>query len=134
VKWIVALLVFCVSATAAPMSQKQINALNNVQMELSMCIAYFNFAMQCAPDEMKDEVKAFEPTIESMSNFAHKIGSSIGMTQDGMVSRLKIAAEEESKIIGGTCVNFSSLITRYSARCKQLGEHADEVFDEYMKK
>jgi hypothetical protein len=116
------------------MTEKQIEALNNVQMELSVCIAYFNFAMQCAPEAMKDEVKAFEPTIESMSDFAHKIGTSIGMTQDAMIARLKLATEEQATIIAGKCVNFSSLITRHAARCKLLGEHADSVYDEYMNK
>jgi len=123
-KWITVWLFVLVSPVwgqNAPLSDKQIEALSNVEMELSMCIAYFNLAKNCAPDEMREQVEAFDPTIESMMGMVINIGKGIGMTPDAALSRM-----------AGKCVNFSSLMTRYAARCKQVGENLDSVYNEYM--
>jgi hypothetical protein len=134
VKWIALLLMFCMPAAAQPLSEKQKESLSNVEMELSICVAYFNFAKNCAPDEMKEDVKAFDPTIKSMMDMITRIGKNIGMTPDAAFSRIKMAMEQQRALIEGKCVNFSSLITRYAARCKQVGENLDTVYDEYMNK
>lgn len=137
-RWIaIALLALCVPAGAqnATLTQRQVSAFSNLQMEYSVCIAYFNIIKGCAPVGKEADAEAsFGPTIKMMTDMAFRIGSNVGMTQDAMLARLKMAYEEQGKIMNNNCINAASLYTRYAARCKQLGENADSIFEEYMKK
>lgn len=130
--WIAVLLMLSFPVAAESLTEKQKEALSNVEMELSMCIAYFGFAKQCAPEGAKEQAKAFDPTIDFMMSMAFKIGQSIGMTEDAMLARMKLAADQEGDLIAGKCVNFSSLLMRYAARCKKAGENLDSIYNEYM--
>jgi hypothetical protein len=69
-----------------------------------------------------------------MDTLAFVIGSRIGMTQDAMVSRLRMAIEDQAKLIQGKCVNFSSLMVRHLDRCQSLGDRPEAGFREYMNK
>ena len=69
-----------------------------------------------------------------MINLFIAVGSEIGMTTDAMASRLKMVADDQAKLTNGKCVNFASLATRYTARCKMLGEHPEKAMQEYLSK
>jgi len=117
------------------LSERETQAWNNVQEELTACAAYWNVAKTCAPEDAKaDELRQVDRIIDHMNTLALKVGSRIGMTQDAMVSRLKMAIEDQAKLIQGKCVNFSSLMVRHLDRCKSLGDHPEAAFREYMKK
>ena len=117
------------------LSEKEIQAWDSVQEELAACIGYFNVAKTCAPEgATTDELKRMDRIIDHMDTLAFAVGSRIGMTQDAMLSRLKMAIADQAKLMQGKCINFASLMTRYMDRCKLLGESPEAVFLEYMKK
>lgn len=133
-RWIgVMLLALCGSAFAQT-PEKRIEALSNVQMELSVCVAYFSIVKECAPESMKEEAKEFDRTIKYMTDMAYKIGAGLGMTTDAMLGRLQMAYEDQGKLLNKSCLNTASLYRRHAARCKQLGENMGSVLDEYLKK
>jgi hypothetical protein len=123
-------------AQDAKLSDKQITAWNNVQGELTECIAYWQLAKGCAPENAKDEeLKQVDRIIAHMDTLAFEVGKNIGMTDDAMVARLKIAFSDLAKLTDQkVCVNWPSLLMRYGQRCKLLGEHPEAVFSEYMSK
>jgi hypothetical protein len=136
-KWIIIVLLLSVAPAWAQeprLSDKEVQAWNEVQEELTACVAYFNFGKNCAPIGKEEEAKQMDPTIEHMMTLALTVGSRIGMTQDAMLSRLKMTLEDQAKLTEGKCLNFASLLTRYASRCKLLGEHPEAVFLEHMKK
>jgi hypothetical protein len=117
------------------LSEKEVTAWNNVQYEITQCAAFWQFTRACAPYEAKaEEVQQAERVAKHFSDLAVVIGMKIGMTQDAMISSLKMAMEDQAKLTEGKCVNFSSLAMRYTARCKILGEHPEAAFLEYMNK
>jgi hypothetical protein len=122
------------SAAAQPLTTKQFEAFSNLEMEYTVCIAYFMATKSCAPKEMETETAQLDPTIKRFQEMAVRIAQTIKMSNDAMSSRLQMAFDEQTRVINKSCVNFSSLYRLHAARCKQLGESADSIFDEYMKK
>jgi len=116
-------------------SEKEVEAFSNVQMELTACIAYFNFLIRCSPKEMEAETaRQLDPTLKFMNKTAFEIGKTIVMTDDAMTSRVKMALEDQMNVMQKSCTNFSSLYVRHGKRCKQGGENLDSIYDEYLKK
>jgi hypothetical protein len=138
-KWaMIAFLLISGSALArsTKLSEREVTAWNNVQQEITYCAAFWQIFRACAPDGTKaEEVQQAERVAKYFSDLAFVIGTKIGMTQDAMVSRLKMAMEDQSKLTEGKiCVNFSSLAVGYTARCKVLGDHPDGAFRDHMNK
>jgi hypothetical protein len=123
-------------AQSEELSERAVTAWNNVQQEITYCAAFWQIFRACAPAAAKaDEVQQAERVAKYFSDLAFVIGTKIGMTQDAMMSRLKMAMEDQSKLTEGKiCVNFSSLAVRYTARCKVLGDHPEAAFRDYMNK
>jgi hypothetical protein len=122
-------------AQETKLSGKEVTAWNNVQEEITQCAAFWQFFRACTPEGVKNEdAEQAERIAKYFSDLAVDIGVKIGMTQDAMVSRLKMVMEDQAKLTKGKCVNFSSLGARYTARCKALGEHPETVFLQYMNK
>ena len=100
-----------------------------------MFAAYFQFAKTCAPEFAKqDELQQVDRIINHFNGLAVVMGKTIGMTQDAMIARLKLALEAQAKLTEGKCVNFASLLTRYADHCKVLGENPEAVVRDYMAK
>lgn len=137
-KWItIALLLMNGSAFAqnAKLSDNEITAWDSVQYDVTQCAAFWQLFRTCAPDSATGEEKQqAERIAKYFSDLALTIGVKIGMTPDAMISRLKMAIEDQAKLTEGKCVNFSSLAIRYTARCKAIGEHPEVAFHEYMNK
>jgi len=80
-------------------SEKEATAWNNVQDEITQCAAFWQFFRACAPEGAKEEeVQRAERIAKQMSDLAITIGMKIGMTQDAMISRLKMAMEDQAKL------------------------------------
>ena len=135
-KWSIILLISLVSpAFAQSASDKQREALSNLQMEYTVCIAYYNTLKNCSPKEMEDDVgRQIAPTIEQLSRSAYDIGHVAGITDEAMLARVKMAYEDQSKRMNKTCVNFSLLYQDHAIRCKQVAENPDFVLKEYLDK
>lgn len=134
-----ALLLLLISGSALAQdnrySDKEVTAWNNVQYEITQCAAFWQLLRACMPEDAKPEqVQQAKKVTEHFSELAITIGKEIGMTQDAMISRLKMALEDQSKLTQGKCLNFSSLAERHLARCKALGEHPEGAFHKYMNK
>jgi hypothetical protein len=136
-KWSIILLIALVSPAFAQSASadKQREALSNLQMEYTVCIAYYNTLKNCSPKEMEEEVgKQIAPTIEELSRTAYEIGHVAGITGEAMLARMKMAYEDQSKRMNKTCVNFSLLYQDHAMRCKQVAENPDFVLKEYLNK
>ncbi|MBI1866825.1 MAG: hypothetical protein HYS06_00750 [Methylocystis sp.] len=115
---------------------KTLKAMNNLHSEMLVCIAYYSIVKQCLAkrdprDPLSDET---EKVIDHLTSFSTKIGKSIGMTEDAMLSRLKIQIDLQMSLIQNNCVNISSLLSRHGEQCKQVVENGDSVLLEYMKR
>ncbi len=137
-KWIaIALLVPVSTALAqdAKFSDRDITAWSEVQLELTNCTAYWQRFKVCAPENAtKVQLEQVDRIIKQFTDLSFDVGDKIGMTLDAMLSRLKMAIEDQNELTEGKCVNFASLTNRYLNRCKAVAEHPDAVFREYMAK
>ena len=119
--------------TGAEFSDKEKTAWNNVQQEITTCAAFLSFGRACAPEDATPELAArLSKTIDYFTAMATEVGNRIGMTQDAMQSRLKMELDDQSKLLRGSCVNYSSLMERHINRCKFVGEHPEQVYLEYL--
>lgn len=113
-----------------------IRAMNNFQAEMTTCWAYYNIRIQCTPrGQYSGEIeRSTNFAIAHLQSFMHKVGTSICMTNDAMLARMKLFSVEQRKLIQDSCVNFDSLVRRHAERCKTVVENGDAIIDEYMKK
>lgn len=134
---VILIVCFCSFSVACGqgLTTKETEALSNLQMEYSVCVAYYLKLIKCSPKETEEEsTRQLTPTIRNFIDMSTKIAASIKMTNDAAVSRIKMADEEQTRVIKNSCTNFSSLYSLHGQRCKLLGEDADAILDEYLKK
>jgi hypothetical protein len=137
-KWMAIMLFASISSAQAQnpkLSEKEIAAWGEVQEELTNCTAYWQRFKACAPENAtKAQLEQVDRIIKQFTNLSFEVGDNIGMTSDAMLSRLKMAIEDQNELTEGKCVNFASLTTRYLNRCKALAEKPDAAFRGYMEK
>ena len=131
-KAIFALVFVIVSTRAFAQDDKMQAALNNVQSEMSECMSYYSLVKECVGTKDQTLAAQTQKTVAVLSNRLVELGSSIGMTQDAMLARLKMMQDEQRQLVNNNCVNMSSLFTRKAARCKQVVENGDSILDEYL--
>jgi hypothetical protein len=121
------------SPAMAQTDEQATYALKSVQYEASRCIAFYDITGQCFQnDNIPDVTVKMIKTPERLIELALKIGRSIGMTDAAMFSRIATEEREMLVLIESNCINHSSLVARYGARCKQLVEEGDSIFLEYL--
>jgi hypothetical protein len=108
--------------------------LNNVQSEMSDCLAYYANIKACVGTQDKELSEGTQKTLDALTLMAVKVGQSAGMTPDAMMSRLAMFQNEQRELIKGNCANMSSLFTRHAARCKKVVQNGDAILDEYLKR
>ena len=110
--------------------------MNNLQAEVTECIVYYNFIVNCTPEDSiyAARKKELKEIIDDQMKFAHLIGQKICMTEDAMLARVELDTKRQGKIIQDSCVNLDSLTKLNADRCKFVVENADAVLNEYMKK
>ena len=114
--------------------QKTIRALNNLHDEMLACIAYYTIGHACTKDQLPPEITdRTAVAIKALREGSYEIGQMLGMTDDAMTSRLKMRADEMRRLTNESCINFSSLLSRYADRCKLVVQSPDTILAEYMK-
>ncbi|HRF09796.1 MAG TPA: hypothetical protein PL193_14285 [Xanthobacteraceae bacterium] len=110
-------------------------AVDDTQFETTACLAYYYHGKQCFFARLPaDRKKDHETTITVLTSRAFELGSKLGMTEDAMLSRLKIKLEEQRSLMSGSCTNFDSLFARHAQRCKQITEDPESLLKEYLEK
>jgi hypothetical protein len=134
-KWMMIYWFLSVCPAWAQPSQKELDALNVVQEELTACAAYFQFGKRCAPDNAtREQLQQADKVFDHFMTLAYTTGKTLGMTDDAMLARLKMALQDQTQLTEGKCVNFASLLSRFADHCKRLGEDPKSVLQEYMAK
>jgi hypothetical protein len=125
-------------AAQEKMTDQQLYAFNSVQEEYTRCEFYFRTLVTCSssPPAMKEQAESqIGSTAKVFADTANAIGRKIGMTQDAMEQRLIRIAKEQAELTNNSaCLNLDSLLARYAARCKELGEHPLNILEEYLRK
>ena len=121
-------------------SDRERQALNNTQHEMTTCAAYYEIVRRCAinrgrPNENTDAkvIQNANAATKRLFKDAGELGSSLGMTEDAMYSRTVNEMATMMDLVNNDCINISSLLRRYGLRWKQVVENPDSVFAEYMK-
>jgi hypothetical protein len=109
-------------------------ALNNLQMEMTVCAAYYSQVKACVGPQHEGLSVSTQQTLDLLTKQLFSVGKTINISKDAMLSRLQMAQDEQNKLLKGDCINMASLFTRHADRCKVVVEHADVVFNEYMSK
>lgn len=128
-----AFLVFGTPAFAQALSDKETQAISNIQHEMSTCVAYYSIVQQCMErSNFGEAAQRQKAVVEHLIVLAAKLGTSIGMTMDAMQSRIQIESQQQTALIQSNCSNTSSLYTRYADRCKKVVESPDSILIEYL--
>lgn len=128
------ILLLLLSAPALAQQGKK-TAIDLVQAELSVCVAYYTFVRGCAIEKSDiNSATVATATIGKLRKFAFQAGQTISMDTETMLSRLKIALDQQSKLLDGNCENIAKLDESYGPRCKQLSDDPQSVLDQYLKR
>jgi hypothetical protein len=117
---------------ATAQTARETAALNNLQHEMSRCIAYQMIVAECVTARDPNLAAEYDKVAKHLFEFAFRVGSTIGMTEDAMTSRVVIERIEMQNLIQNDCVNISSLYSRHALRCKEVVEDGDSVLLEYL--
>jgi hypothetical protein len=119
-----------------PLQQSERQALNNLQHEMTTCVVFYGIIRQCLINRGRSEdAQVIQQTTaagDQVLKDAMKIGTSIGMTQDAMASRIRNEMTSMRTLMNEDCINVSSLLSRHAMRCKQVAENPDSVLAEYL--
>ena len=111
-------------------------ALNNVQHEMTTCAAFYGIMHQClATRTPPEDAPMFENMTSATAHLLKQMlstGRAIGMTVDGITSRLDTETTTLQSLMNNNCGNASSLVPPYAARCKQVVEDPDSIFTEHL--
>ncbi|CAN0653085.1 conserved exported protein of unknown function [Nitratireductor aquimarinus] len=120
------------SICSAQSNAEVVRALNNVQHEMSTCIAYNTIVASCIRSQDPTTADAYDAAAEHLLLVSNRIGQTIGMSQDAMNSRMTLEWSQMNKLIGQNCVNISSLTSRHAFRCKEVVENGDGILAEHL--
>jgi hypothetical protein len=124
----------CLLASSAALAEDNtVPALNNLQMEMTVCVAYYSQVKTCVGPQNEALNVSTQKTIDLLTKQLFNVGKTIGVSQDAMLSRLQMAQDEQNKLLKGDCINMASLFTRHADRCKVVVERSDDVLNEYMR-
>jgi hypothetical protein len=130
-----AVIVGCLLVGSAAFAEdKTIDALNNLQMEMTVCAAYYGQVKTCVEGQNEALGATAQQAIDVLTRRLFNVGKALGISQDAMLSRLQMAQDEQNKLLKGDCINMASLFTRHADRCKIVVDNADVVVKEYMSK
>jgi hypothetical protein len=125
---------FLVASSMAFADDKMTYALNNLQMEMTVCAAYYSQVKACVGGESESLSVATQKTVDVLTKQLFDVGKTLHISQDAMLSRLQMAQDDQNKRLKGDCINMASLFTRHADRCKVVVENADVVLNEYLGK
>lgn len=130
----IAVLLVLLTVPAAAQEEKK-TAIEVVQAELSICLGYYSFVRGCAIEQSDiNSASVATANVEKLRKYAYQAGQAVNMSADAMLSRLKLAVEQQQKLLAGDCKNIGKLDEAYGGRCKQLSDNPQAVLDQYLKK
>lgn len=93
--------------------------LNNAHQDMTDCIAYFKITAQCLAQTPKFSQSAvgYGQAADALLEKSFILGKEVGLSDDAMQSRLKLAVDDMMGLLQSNCVNISSLLSRHSERC-----------------
>jgi hypothetical protein len=118
----VALAIPCAGRTQdlSPADQAQLRAMNAEQGRLSTCVAYFQVAKTCLGNQDSVVSSNLEEHAKYMFMVSHTFGAQIGMSEDAMLSRLRLEHTEMMELMKSSCLNISSLLQRHAGECGKI--------------
>ena len=136
---ILAASVCLVLGSASAQDARERQAMNNVQGEMTRCVAFYAITTQCLrqrnrPQEDAQLIQTGSAAQDRLLKQAGDIGIALEITPDAMVSRLSNEMTLMKALIKDSCINIASLLSRHGMRCKQVTENPDSILVEYMKK
>jgi hypothetical protein len=125
----------CLLLPAAALAQDpplKTAALDKLQGEMTVCLAYYGMAKNCVPDGSA-EAQALSEKVDLLTARTYSVGKSIGMNTDAMMARLNAALDQNSAILAKSCANIGKLHQAHAARCKVVVEDPNAVYGEFVK-
>jgi len=128
--------IIAVSTTAQADSErdKNIKALNNLQHEMTTCVAFYAISRECMFKKDDPDTDKIDKITKTLSSHFVEIGVGIGLSQDAITSRLHMEMDKMTELLNKNCMNISSLLDRYALRCKKITENPDSILHEYLQK
>ncbi len=100
-----------------------ISVLNNAQQEMVICVAYYKTVSICIANRGDHKTsQTYTKMAENLLVYSAVIAIEIGLSQDAVISRNKIASEHMYNLMKGQCINISSAISRYGTSCPELSK------------
>ena len=135
------LAVLFVSTLASPaysaegMSPIETLAFNNFHHEMVNCIAYYSIVTE-GLRQRGDETTAsqYRQLIETLFGRVFAVGKKIGMKDDAVQARIRMASKQQIQEIDKNFVNISILLEKYAYQCKTVMENPDARIQSWMKK
>lgn len=127
-----ALAVALVVALPVMATTREERALNNVQHEMSTCVAFYTFMRGCVAQRDPTLTATTDQIIQRLTVSKASVGQSIGMTLDAMRSRSQMELDNMTALTNNSCTNVSSLMHRHLNRCRMVVENPDSIFLEYL--
>jgi hypothetical protein len=105
-------------AADAQDAAKTNEALNTLQANLSVCIAYFSIFKECSAGDEKDLLLA-EAAIQGLEKKSRAAADAIGLSSDDVALRLDLNLTSQRQLIG-SCSGVSILLSRYTQQCNDF--------------
>jgi hypothetical protein len=125
-KRLVAAIIMCL-ITAAVHAQSKADtdwATNELSSEMIECGQYFLVSWACFTDFPNPDAEAaandYRAASDRISQLAFQVGKSVGLTEQAVASRMRLANDSLNKTINKNCTNISILQERYATFCKNL--------------
>ena len=130
--------VMCLMATAATPQTKTDKdwALNELSSEMTECGQYFLVSWACFKDFPSPQAQAsanvYRQASDQISTMAFQIGKTVGLSEEAVGARMRLANESLTNDINKNCTNISILQERYSTFCKSLNQQPDQRLKELV--
>jgi hypothetical protein len=105
-------------AADAQDAAKTNEALNTLQANLSVCIAYFSIFKECSAGDEKDLLLA-EAAIQGLEKKSRAAADAIGLSSEDVALRLDLNLTSQRQLIG-SCSGVSILLSRYTQQCNDF--------------
>ena len=111
-----------------------ISALNNTQHEMTICVAYYKTVSICM-DNIGDKKasQVYTKAAENLLTYSVIIAMEIGLSEDAVISRRKMASEDMYNLMKGQCINISSAMRRYGTSCPELSKDPLKSIAPYLR-
>jgi hypothetical protein len=94
-------------------------ALNNLQADLSVCIAYYAILEQCSSGEDKSRRLA-QAAIDDLTRKSEAAADALRISSADVAMRLELNLAGERHLIDGSCSRKAILVSRYADQCGAL--------------